>query len=223
LRRSVVSSLPSSAQIAAERERRAARRLADSYAELGDAQRPPWPPEADSDPEAWMRAHWSGTAYDAYEIEERALCFEVIDSAMGALALAVCEAGHDQAALAALLGRLGLPCWPAGSSEEARTFRRDRWGAWEAIYFERWLRWAPLDVQGRRAAHAREWRRHLEGEAMEVRAHGSCWWRSMTMPNSTHKVACVDLVAGLRLAVARGHDETYPRPLPAEAESEESS
>jgi hypothetical protein len=89
---------------------------------------------------------------------------------------------------------------------------RRQWGAWENVYYERWQEWAPLPEHERRAAHAKAWRQHLWGEAMQVRASGPCWWRTMTMPNPDRVAACVDLAAGLRLARERGRDEMYPRP-----------
>lgn len=148
-----------------------------------------------------MQSHWSQAAIDRFETEQRALYFEAIDTVMGALALAVWEVGADESAVHALLRRLGLPCWPVGSSaEEARVFRGHHWGAWECVYFREWQQWAPLTPAERQSAHVVSWRRRPAAEAMEVRVHGACWWRSMTMPNPEHVAAFVDVTAGLRLA-----------------------
>ena len=211
--RSARSSIPSREAVRAERVRRSTRRLAEAIAALADPEMPAWPEEADEDPESWAQANWSQAALDAFETEGRALYFAAIDTVMGAVALAVWDAGRDESAVRALVQRVGLPPWPAGSSaEEVRIFRRDHWSAWESVYFEKWWGWVPLPEDERRRAHEKEWRRHLRGEAAQVRASGPFWWRTMTMPNPEYTAASVDITAGLSLALERGHDETYPRP-----------
>lgn len=209
---SAASWLPSREQLARERERRAARAYAEELAEIGDPERPAWPPEADGDRETWIAGHWSQAARDEFEIADRAFYFEAMDTAMGALALAIWEAGSDEVRIRGLLERVGLPPWPPGSSAEEVRLHRRQWGAWENVYYGRWQEWTPLSEEERREAHEKEWRRHLWGEAMQARTSGPCWWRTMTMPNPDRVAAYVDLPAGLRLARERGHDETYPRP-----------
>lgn len=215
-----LSWIPSKEAIELERARRAARGLSELIASLDDPQMPPWPSEADADPELWKASHWSRAAIERFETLERALYFETMDTVMGALALAVWEVGDDESAVAALLHRCGLPCWPRGAAaDEMRILRRDHWGAWESHYYDSWREWAPLDLAGRRAAHIESWREHLASEAMEVRSHGECWWRTMTMPKPERAFARVDTTAGLRLAGERAHDETYPRPTPSALEA----
>ena len=210
---SVPSWLPSRAAIAGERARRSSRRLAEIIASLDDPEMPPWPPAADDDPESWRAAHWPPAGRDRLEILQRALYFETMDTVMGALALAVWELRSDEDAVAALLRGCGLPCWPAGASEQqARLFRGDHWGTWENVYYERWWGWAPLPSSERAAAHEQSWRDHLEGEEMNVRAYGECWWRTMSMSDHEHVRAQVEILAGLRLARERAHVESYPRP-----------
>ena len=77
-----------------------------------------------------------------------------------------------------------------------------------------------MKTDERREAHDKSWRRHLEGEANQERWLGRCWWRTMQDPNPDCVVAHVDLVAGLRLARQRGHDEAYPRPDEVETDEE---
>jgi hypothetical protein len=207
------SSIPSKATIACEQARRANRRRAQWLEELAYPAWPAWPPEADDDPQAWRAAHWSETALEDYEIFTRDSYFRAIDTVMGAVTLAVWEVRNNHAEVARLLESVGLPVWPAGAGEQAADrFRRNEWGAWELGYFNDWLKWAPLEPDERREAHAKSWRRHLESEAQQERWLGRCWWRTMSDPNPGCIVARVDTAAGLRLAHERGHDEAYPRP-----------
>jgi hypothetical protein len=207
------SSLPTKAAIACEQARRANRRRAQWFEELAYPGWPAWPREADDDPQAWRAAHWSETALEDYEIFTRDNYFRSIDTVMGALALAVWEAGLDHGEVARLLESVGLPAWPAGANEQAVDHHlREEWGAHEFGYFRDWLKWAPLEPDERRAAHAKSWRHHLRSEAQQERRLGRCWWRTCCDPNPNAVVAHVDIAAGLRLASQRGHDEAYPRP-----------
>jgi len=215
------SSIPSKATIACERQRRANRRRAQWLEELAYPGWTAWTPEADDDPQAWRAAHWSETALEDYEIFTRDGYFRTIDTVMGAIALAVWEAGPSHVEVARLLESVGLPVWPAGAGEQAADrFRRNEWGVWEFVYFKDWLKWAPLGPDERHEAHAKSWRRHLEGEAQQERWLGRCWWRTCCDPNPNVVVARVDIEAGLRLASERGHDEVYPRPEEDEVDEE---
>jgi hypothetical protein len=215
------SSIPSKATIACERQRRANRRRAQWLEELAYPGWTAWTPEADDDPQAWRAAHWSETALEDYEIFTRDGYFRTIDTVMGAIALAVWEAGPSHVEVARLLESVGLPGWPAGAGEQAADrFRRNEWGVWEFVYFKDWLKWAPLGPDERHEAHAKSWRRHLEGEAQQERWLGRCWWRTCCDPNPNVVVARVDIEAGLRLASERGHDEVYPRPEEDEVDEE---
>ena len=215
------SSIPSRDSIVRERARRANRRRAQWLEKLGYPAWPTWPPEADDDPQAWRAAHWSGTALEDWEIFTRDNYFRTIDTVMGALALAVWEAGSDHGEVARLLESVGLPVWPAGAGEQAvRDFLCNHWGPHEFGYFREWFKWAPLGPDERREAHAKRWQKRLEGAAQQERSMGRCWWRTCCAPNPNVVVANVDFVAGLRLARERGHDEAYPRPDETEADEE---
>jgi hypothetical protein len=205
--------LPDAEAIMSECRRRHAAALRAWFVELNDPEWPAWPPQADDNPRAWMRANWSQAALDDYDTLQRALFLEKMDTVIGSIALAVWEARRNYADVARLLASVGLTTWPAGASEEqADEFRRRNWGAWEFVYYADWQEWAPLSPVERQSAHAKSWREHLAGEAHQERWLGRCWWRTMQDPNPGCIVAHVDTAAGLRLAHERGHDETYPRP-----------
>jgi hypothetical protein len=63
----MTSWLPSRAELARERERRYAAALRACLEALGRADWPPWPPEADVDHHAWVRAHWTIEASDRFD------------------------------------------------------------------------------------------------------------------------------------------------------------
>ena len=80
---------------------------------------------------------------------------------------------------------------------------------------------ARLNREERREAHARRWQKRLEGAAQAGAFAGSLLVAPLLRaPNPNVVVANVDLVAGLRLASERGHDEAYPRPDEVEADEE---
>jgi hypothetical protein len=211
LSRSTPSLPPSAEAIRAERYRRAVAKLRRHYEELADPARPAWPASEDERHEAWCEEHWSEEAIASMMIERRAIYFESIDTVMGALALGAHECRADREALRRLFAGVGLPCWPdSAGGEEQRIFRRDHWGAWEGIYFERWMAWVILPIDERRQAHHAAWQQHLRNEGWTKDSRGSYWWNDCCAPNHCPQCIKVDLLAGLQFARARGHEADYP-------------